>query len=503
VIIFAAVLLVTSRVYDLSFDGNWYHKASVGSLANGWNPVYQSLAEFAAIPGGINIGNLADSAIWADHYCKAPWIFGANIYTLTRNIECAKALNILMAYVLFAFVLHYLNKKNFGVTASTVIAFLAAVNPITITQCFTFYIDGLLMTSLFTIIILLIGFSDGNYRLCKKLRTVALFSAIVICVNIKFTGLAYAGIFCLTFYILWLAAAFVKKNFKQTFIKSTLFYVLTVAVSVLLVGYSSYVKNTMEHGNPLYPLAGEESVDIMTGNQPAFFDNLSAPERLYYSTFSRTSNLIGDAAPELKSPFDVKEYELKSSPDMRIGGFGPLYGAVICFTLPVLLAGIVYLFVKNKYWFFVMLALLLPTFGLLLLFGESWWARYSPYYYILPLLALTFLTFLLRNKKMCIRLCSLAFAVFFAGLMAVNSSYTSAYAGASVVYSRRIENSLNFASVLSARYPAQIAFSSYAFYGLEFNFRDKGINYIITAEISPDSLDIYDGKAYMLPGKPQ
>ena len=34
--------VVSVNVYDFSYDGNTYHKTTIGLLKNGWNPIYQS-----------------------------------------------------------------------------------------------------------------------------------------------------------------------------------------------------------------------------------------------------------------------------------------------------------------------------------------------------------------------------------------------------------------------------------------------------------------------------
>ena len=39
-------LLISNISYDITFDGNTYHKAAIGELKNGWNPVYQSIEDF-------------------------------------------------------------------------------------------------------------------------------------------------------------------------------------------------------------------------------------------------------------------------------------------------------------------------------------------------------------------------------------------------------------------------------------------------------------------------
>ena len=37
---------ISGKVYDYSWDGNSYHKSTIGILSDGWNPVYETMKEF-------------------------------------------------------------------------------------------------------------------------------------------------------------------------------------------------------------------------------------------------------------------------------------------------------------------------------------------------------------------------------------------------------------------------------------------------------------------------
>ena len=46
---------------------------------------------------------------------------------------------------------------------------------------------------------------------------------------------------------------------------------MALIFSVCIIGFNPYVTNTINNGNPLYPLAGKDKIDIMTPNTPASF----------------------------------------------------------------------------------------------------------------------------------------------------------------------------------------------------------------------------------------
>lgn len=497
-------IFICGNVFDLSFDGNWYHKASIGSMAHGWNPVYMSLEDFAALPGGVNIGNLADSAIWADHYCKAPWIFGAGIYSLTGNIECAKAINPIIAYILFSVLYSYLCKRGLGIAESLSLSLLTTLNPVTVPQLFTFYTDGLLACSLFTIIVLLTGFCDKDYSGDKKLNAVFLFSALVFCINIKFTGLAYAGLFCLAFYILRLFIAKREKQLLSVAKETTVFFALAVICAVIFVGSSSYVKNTIEHSHPLYPLFGENSTDIMTANQPSAFSDMSGPQRLYHSLFSETSNLMGEGEIVIKEPFSVNMREIEmatSAPDIRLGGMGPLFSGIFILSLAVLAFALVYLAIRNRLWFSILLCGIIPSVLLLVIVSESWWARYSPYLWLFPVTALIFILVTVKSKSSYVKFPSLLLALFTGISLAVNTGLFFGYPIKAAIKSGDIDKQLSHLSYISENTPVDIMFQNYAFYGIEYNFRDYHINYRIVAELSEVGTEIYSGMGMYCAGE--
>lgn len=498
---FAVVLtlLAAGTVFDLSYDGNWYHKASLGSVAKGWNPLYSSLEVFAQNPEGVRIGNLAESAIWADHYCKFSWYVGASFYCLTGNIECGKALN-LIAVLILALLLYSCFSPRLGKGRSAVLALLSSLNPITLSQSFTYYNDGLLMCVLFCLVVILV-MTETSDKAPKAQLYLALFLCLTILLNIKFTGLLYGAVFCFSFYVLRLIRAYKAGEFASTFGRLSIFYAITVSFSALFLGASSYVKNTLQHKNPLYPLFGQGSVDIMSANSPKQILDAPIYKRLLLSLFSETSNIMGEGEIRTKLPFSVSEYEAKvaqSAPDLRIGGFGPFFGGIIVLSAAILLFAAVYLLLKDRKTLAVSCAVLLPSAALPLVISESWWARYSPYTYLFPLAALAFLMYLSKSADVYKKIPFLSAAVAFSMLLAVNCSFSAAYSVKNAIKSRQIADELTYLKVVSAYSAVDISFDSYAYYGIEYNFKDYGINYRIvpkrTGESENIGMKIYDGK---------
>lgn len=478
-------LFVCDRIYDFTYDGNWYHKVAVGCMANGWNPLYEALTDF----GEANrIQFLGTSAVWVEHYCKASWIFGANIYVLTGSIETAKCMSLLLVYSLFAFAYYYLSSRRFTRTQSLLIAAVLSLSPVTTSQLFTFYVDNLLFTSLYGVIICLIWISDQVDMHDRLYVFTGLSCFIIICTNVKFTGFAYAAMFCFAFYVVWLITACRKRKFKAVFAQTTIYFVAIVLISVVMVGSSSYVTNFIDHGHVFYPLFGEGKIDIITNNQPAVFKDMPGLEKLYYALFSESANIWGDKAPVLKELFSCEADEIlavNNSADLRIGGFGPFFGIVIILSAVVVLASLVILFIKNKKWCAIVGAMLLTSIALILIIQDGWWARYSPYMYLIPVVALA-LAIVIGNQipQWYLKVIPTFFAVIISVLALFHTSLSYNYVENALVKTLETREALQEAAERSQEGKIEVCLPDVSLHGVQFNIRDFDID----CEIIPGSI---------------
>ena len=62
-------------------------------------------------------------------------------------------------------------------------------------------------------------------------------------------------------------------------------FVVVYVIAIFLVGSNSYVKNTIDHHNPLYPIIGKDKVDIVTTMQPKDFNEMSHLKKFVYALF--------------------------------------------------------------------------------------------------------------------------------------------------------------------------------------------------------------------------
>lgn len=468
------------RTYDLTIDGNSYHKTAIGFLKDGWNPIYESSKDFQK--NNKEVPEIEKVDLWIDHYPKATWIISANIYSMTGNIESGKSLTTMLAISLFCLaygiVSNVLNKKK-----AFLISFSILLNPIIITQIFNYYVDGILGI-MFLLQILLFVLIEKDKK--NNILLWAFMCAVIsLFANLKFTGLIYSGIISAIYYFYWIIKNRKAKEFIKDFFKLSIKFIIIYLTAILLIGSSSYLKNTIDHHNPLYPLIGKDKADIVTTMQPKTFADMSTLQKFSISVFSKTENVTYDSiGPTLKVPFLIYKSEIEnlSLPDTRIGGFGPWFAMLFVISL---FSTIFLLFKawKNKgrliYIYLIILAIFLPV----LLLGESWWARYVPQLYFISTIALFLLAYfnnLEKNKKIYNILFIIIFSILF-----INASF--------FVYSKK-QDVISFVQIRTdlremANNPdLSLQLTDESLFGLYYNFKDYNIKYKYETNIKEENI---------------
>lgn len=466
---FVLVVFLTcmvGQIYDFSWDGNSYHKLAVGLLKNHWNPM-KELPTLELTEGSGNYSNGA--TLWCEAYCKVTWIFGACVYALTGNIECGKVYTILGMVCAFGLVFYYLRKKEVKLAHSLLLALCAGLNPVAVQQMLSFYIDGFLHTVLLMLVVALLMLEDKE-KFDSKISASLIASLMIICGNIKFTGLLYGGIFCIVYY-LWDCYKLMKtrKRWIPVAIKEGSLYLVLALTTMFWAGNSTYLTNYIRHNTFTYPLTGSEKVDIMSQNSPFFEENHF--KNLFVSLFSKMGNSIqGNGKMEFKVPFSVDwkfESQVIGNVDNRISGFGILFGGIIIISLIVLVLNIV----KNKSRMKLVVLNFITCLGMTIGIKESWWARYAPYVYFITLLAI-FVT--LVNKKKWINIIGCVLAA----LVIINNSIACGAIKGQFVKSQEVAQNIK---QLKNYGPLKVYNKD--FEGVYFNLKDKNVNYSLDASL--------------------
>ncbi len=408
----ALSVVVATLTTDRSWDGNTYHKLAVGALRAGWNPVWAPVEDWAGSADGGSFAVLLESdpeGLWIDAYPKATWLFGASLAQVTGSIESGKAFTLLMMIALFLVATGYLATRM-RLWSAVLIGAVAAANPIAVTQVFTYYNDGLMGTVVLIAVVLLSTLVDPGWDpplWWRRASPVALVSTVVVLANVKFTGLVHAGILGLVF-LAWLCVRLRANRRAVWALAGT--GLAGGAIALVVVGASSYLRNLVTEGNPLHPLFGRGTVDILTHFTPVSFVGRDPVSRFAISVLSTASNSVPPVA-DLKVPFTFTggELHLFRSLDVRIGGWGVLFGGVLI--VSVLLG--VYLLIRfarthRRHLHVFLLPIAAMAIGVVAVDG-SWWARYTPHLVVVSLVVLVALA-VSRARALCLALSVLVLA---------------------------------------------------------------------------------------------
>lgn len=344
------ILSVVAATYieDNSYDGNCYHQEIIARLMYGWNPYH----EFnKATTDGFSISGIS---IWAMHYAKAIEISCASIGMLTGSVESGKAINIIIIlasfFLIYGFAGSLLNKRN-RLTILT-IAIFSAGNPVGLTQLTTFYVD---FTKYYLIVFIIL--QTYNIITCNKLRDYMLLCGItVFAIGIKFniffeTGIAlFAAIAWCAYHRLWSQA-----------VKISLTGLFAFIIGTSIINYHPYITNYLSAGHPLFPLMGEDAHSgIITQAQ-----EIETSE--FYHGHGRVVNFI----------ISIFSLQLPTYSG-RVGGFGPLMPVMMVLSMICLIIH----YRKLRVYRYIAIVTLLSCF----LFDTSWWARFIPQLWLVPVI---------------------------------------------------------------------------------------------------------------------
>ena len=385
ILVIFSTIFVSSKIIDVTYDGDSYHKNAIYNLKNGWNPIYEDINQKDKYPS-YNVSN----NIWINHYAKAYYMYAANIYKVTNNIESGKSFGLLLIISSILLVFYYL-KRKFNLKNALLFSILIVFNPITLTQMVTYYNDFVLGLFLTNIIFLSFIHYDDKFK--KDYLYLFLSLNLILVSNIKFTGLIYSIIY-LFIYLIYL---FINKK-KEEIIKLIKIFTIVYFIAVFIVGLSTYPKNMLLKSNPFYPLMGKNKIDIMTMNQPKNFKNMNRFEKFIRANFSYVDNIYYATGkiPKLKIPFTFKREEIKILyyVDNRIGGYGIFFGGILIFFMISLIVLFIYKTKKTIY-----LLLIIYNLIIIVILKDAWWARYLPQLYLFPFIVIMMIKELKEDKK--------------------------------------------------------------------------------------------------------
>ncbi len=317
-----------------------------------------------------------------NHFPKGIEIIEASVYKLSGHIETGKAVNGIFLCASFFLALSFLYKTSpFSKPKKWVLAGLICFNPIAITQLLSFCVDGAMSGVLLCIIVtgcLLF------FQIHKPLLWL-LGSLIIIACNIKYTSLAFSGIFCISL----LLALIIQK--KWAGFRSVLFVcILSTLLGICCCGSNPYLTNLIREHSVFYGLK-ETGKEIFLTTPPVLRD-LNPVEKLFVSLASHTDSYPANdksIAEMVKIPFSFNKQELihSNDPEVKFSAFGPWFSGALLIAFSVFL---ILLIRFNSAAIFKRVVYILLTISItIFLMPYAWWGRFVPQTWLIPVTILS------------------------------------------------------------------------------------------------------------------
>jgi hypothetical protein len=376
IVVCAVAIGLAAWFFDMSWDGLWYHQTAVYQMSHGWNPLYDPMHAF--------VPHLQD---WVRHYAKGPWYFALALYTATGNIEAAKAAPWIALAAAFAAANGALLDYGFRRWTAMLLAFFIAFNPVVVFELASFLVDGLMISYLACFLASLFVWIRRPTASSYWLMGVS----SILCVNAKFTGLVYM---CFALVGIGLYLVLARRDILRRF---ATFQVAVVLVGVLVFGFNPYVTNTVNRHYPFYPILGTAEFPSLAQQGEDPIERWETPDnmvgtsrfvRLGYALFGRpgAQPYYPGRNAILMFPFDVSwtDFSIYYFHDVRISGFGPLFSGAFLAGL-----GLIALTWKRPGIPLTVIGIAVGTIVASLLVSEhTWWARYGPQLWWIPIIGL-------------------------------------------------------------------------------------------------------------------
>ena len=367
---------VAAQFDDLSFDGMNARIESVLALSAGWNPVKDPTFQEGARLAETNPYLRGSFVVQSGYQYSFGNLLAAFLVNLTGSLNAGKAVTPILAVASFGIAFGGLASLALPGGWCLALALMAALNPVAIYQSSSYYIDGH-TGSLFTAML---------FSALRLLRTglntdglIALVASFLGLSASKTSGLFYGIIIDVIF--LGFYAALHLKNLRPMLVFVGISALVTWPVGLLFRKVGGFPALTMEYlKTATSPATAGYGVGDKSYGQDAML-KLDRAQIFVMSYFAPSGSMPSKVETKFPFYFDRRELSLFEdlSPDPRAGGLGPLYGG--CLLLALASVGMILLGRAPP------LVSLFPIVPVLLSVGltQTWWARWAPQGWILPL----------------------------------------------------------------------------------------------------------------------
>jgi len=368
--------LLAAQFDDLSFDGMTARIESVLGLSAGWNPVKDPSFQEGVKLAETNPYLRGSFVVQSGYQYSLGNLLSAYLAKITGSLNAGKAITPILVFASFGISFGAFRALSLGSGWCWALSFLAALNPVCIYQSSSYYIDGH-TGALFTAML----FSALRLLLCPLSidGVLALVVAFLGLSAAKTSGLLYGVVIDVVF--LGFYALTHLKNLKPILVFIGITVLVTWPVGVMFRKVSGFPDLSMAYLQSATNLA---TVGYGVGQDSFGLDVMPKLDRLqvFLMSYMAPTEVIA-TKPKMKFPFWLNRRELSVfedlAPDARAGGFGPLYGASL--VLAVASLGLIFIGKPPG------LASFFPVVPVLLSVSltQTWWARWAPQGWLIPL----------------------------------------------------------------------------------------------------------------------
>lgn len=421
--------LIAGQFDDLSWDGMNSRIESVLGLSAGWNPVKDPTFKEGVKLGETNPYLRGSFVVNSGYQYSLGNLLSAYLAKITGSLNAGKAITPILALASFGICFGAFRALSLGSGWCWALSFLAALNPVCIYQSSSYYIDGH-TGALFTAML----FSALRLLLCPM----SIDGVLVLVVTFlglsaaKTSGLLYGVVIDVVF--LGFYALTHLKNLKPILVFIGISALVTWPVGMMfrkVGGFPdlsvAYLQSTTNLATQGYGVGGGSfGLEVMPklDRLQVFLMSYMAPTEITPDRV-KTKPLFWLTRPELSVFEDL-------TPDARAGGLGPLYGTML--VLSLIAVGTLF------FWNGLTLASLFPILPVVISLGltQTWWARWAPQGWLLPVALLLPVLVCLKQEGGGIKRWLAALAVF-TGLL--NSGLILLFYSIGCVKAQRVLNS--------------------------------------------------------------
>lgn len=306
----AAVVLfgnLSSLIWEYSNWGRGYYTEAIVALADGWNPIYT------------DVGNVSELSYRSS---KALWYVDASLYAFLGHYEMAKCHTLLFAVPTFLLTQYGFRRLLGGHAKVAVLAaLLSLVNPVAISQLFSFYGDAVLAYCVQCFLILTYLILNEGYLHSDLLTVLAMLWVFIL--HSQSSGLTAALVVGAGFLGI-VAILYKKRAFRWLAIRAG----LVVFVGFIILGFNPFVQNLVDTGNPFAMAFGSGAAEQARGLMPLILEGKTWFGKFLYSMMA-SPDIASLDHNLLLQQFTALFHSAYAQPDVPLRGFGFLGGLLL------------------------------------------------------------------------------------------------------------------------------------------------------------------------------